>query len=473
MLSFLTLATITVGALGQSPGNGISKQTYATTDPQASFTWFAKYLPIHCGDPVQMCNSSDADCGQKGRANLCSEASNVTCTGNAMNSFMFHMVNTSARPSGKHTVAEVEAIFDEKMSAAFATRRYDAFMDFSVAFWAPDLDIYISLLSADGVPFLVLTWKDNTGTTYYSLIIHGPHTQVVVELISRQKPAAEPEAHFVQDHTVRYTSGIFYEMGVGPNQHQYPVSSNRLRPLCVSKATSDMSQINQFYEQALLATQEWNVSYPDGTHISYWNPGFADMADKMQVRFVQRNSSWTTSSLSVKQLEGWKFSGHDMVTNVHNNSANIICGFDKWYDNHYAIDGGKASLNEYKSAFDSYDNGKGWPYYQAWGGAPGPENIYVVDPTGDAIQLDSGWEAGTAPAGVAGDALGTMCSQANCKAGQRPTPAACTTALASRCPGLSLQNSKCSDCVYTADTWAFLSQKDCLNSDVVAYCVGQ
>ena len=50
----------------------------------------------------------------------------------------------------------------------------------------------------------------------------------------------------------------------------------------------------------------------------------------MQVRFVQRNSSWTTSSLSVKQLEGWKFSGHDMVTNVHNNSANIICGFDKW-----------------------------------------------------------------------------------------------------------------------------------------------
>lgn len=114
---------------------------------------------------------------------------------------MFHMVNTSARPAGEHTVAEVEAIFDEKMNAAFEAKRYDAFMDYSVAFWAPDLERYISALSGDNVPYLVLSWKDNTDTQYYSLIIHGPHTQVVVELISREKPASE--ANYVLDPTVR------------------------------------------------------------------------------------------------------------------------------------------------------------------------------------------------------------------------------------------------------------------------------
>ena len=143
------------------------------------------------------------------------------------------------------------------------------------------------------------------------------------------------------------------------------------------------------------------------------------------------------------------------------------------YDNHYGIDGSQTSLTKYKEAFDKYDAGKGWPYYQAWGGAPGPENIYVADPTGDAIQLDSGWDAGTTPAGVAGDALGTMCSQGNCKAGQRPTPDACTTALAARCPGLSMKNAECSDCVYSQDVWKQLVTSSCINSDVVAYCVGQ
>ena len=63
------------------------------------------------------------------------------------------------------------------------------------------------------------------------------------------------------------------------------------------------------------------------------------------------------------------------------------------------VDGGTLTLDPYKAAFDQH----GWRYYHAWGGAPGPENIYVVDPTGDSIQLDGAWTGG-APAGVAGDA---------------------------------------------------------------------
>lgn len=63
-------------------------------------------------------------------------------------------------------------------------------------------------------------------------------------------------------------------------------------------------------------------------------------------------------------LEAIKFSGHDWVhDNKGNLSANCICGFDKWYDNHYGIDGGMYSFDEYKVAFDQWD----WAYYHVWG----------------------------------------------------------------------------------------------------------
>ena len=66
---------------------------------------------------------------------------------------------------------------------------------------------------------------------------------------------------------------------------------------------------------------------------------------------------------------------HDIVhDNTANASANMICGVDKWYDNHWAIDGGVTTLAQYKRNFDAF----GWHYYHAWGGGMGPENLYVV-----------------------------------------------------------------------------------------------
>lgn len=71
--------------------------------------------------------------------------------------------------------------------------------------------------------------------------------------------------------------------------------------------------------------------------------------------------------MSVAALEAVNFAGQDIVhDNAKNLTANVICGFDKWYDNHYAIDGATASLDDYmyKARFDKRD----WPYYHAWGG---------------------------------------------------------------------------------------------------------
>lgn len=454
------LALAAIVATAQRPGDGISKQTYAATDPQASITWLARYLPIQCGDSTDMCNSSDAKCGQKGRVNLIPEDSSASEFPPAWSSFMFHQVNTSARPSGPTTVAQVEAVFDEKMGAAFQAQRYDSFMDYSVAFWASDLDTYLTKFLADKVPFLPLAWKDEKGTAYYSVIFQSPHTQVIVELLTSAKPTAVTA--LVQDSTLRYPSSIFSNMNATTK-----VAADRLRPLAVSKATSDMDALIDFYKDALGASIDHNISYPDGTRYVVFNPGFSSMQGKMSVRFVYRPASMTTKSLSVKQLEDIKFAGHDWAHDDKGNlTANCICGFDKWYDNHYGIDGASMSLDEYKANFDR----RGWAYYHAWGGAPGPENVYVVDPTGESIQLDSSW-SGSPPPGVSGDALGTMCSQGNCKAAFPATPAACATALSKLCPGLGLQDSVCADCVYDTTKHSELKKAGCMNSDMVSYCV--
>ena len=160
--------------------------------------------------------------------------------------------------------------------------------------------------------------------------------------------------------------------------------------------------------------------------------------------------------------------------NAKNESANIICGFDKWYDNHFGFGGDNRSLDEFRAAFEA----RGWHYWHAWGGLnqntshPGPQNVYVVDPTGDAVQIDSAWEHGPPP-GVAGDALQSQCSQGNCKAASRPTPPACSAALAKACPALGLKYNRCADCVYGAAAWHAIKAAGCLNADAVAYCVGE
>jgi hypothetical protein len=196
------------------------------------------------------------------------------------------------------------------------------------------------------------------------------------------------------------------------------------------------------------------------------------MEGHMAIRAVERTAPDPGSgagAVTVKQLERMKFAGHDWVhDNAANATANLICGFDKWYDNHYGIDGGALSLNQYMDNFDK----RGWPYYHGWAGdGIGPENMYAVDPTGDAIQLDSMWDAGTAPPGMSGDALQSMCTQGNCML--RAAPAQCSSALQKLCPGLSLKGGECTECTYVPHAFGALKEAGCRNADLVTYCIGK
>ena len=48
--------------------------------------------------------------------------------------FGIHTVNTSARPSGSMSNADVEALESGKLEAAFQAQKYGSFMDFAAVF---------------------------------------------------------------------------------------------------------------------------------------------------------------------------------------------------------------------------------------------------------------------------------------------------------------------------------------------------
>ena len=102
-------------------------------------------------------------------------------------------------------------MFDARMSRSFATQRYNPYMDMSLGVWVGDLDPYAQRLAAGGVSFLTLGHKDDSGRQLFSIIIHAPHTQAVVELISDSPPhGLDP----TPDTSVRVTAANLRDMGV-------------------------------------------------------------------------------------------------------------------------------------------------------------------------------------------------------------------------------------------------------------------
>merc|ERR1712113_253356 len=61
---------------------------------------------------------------------------------------------------------------------------FDAWMDFNVGLYTTNLDSYIKSLEADNVPYMGAFWKTSTGDKLYSLFVHVPATQMIIELIS-------------------------------------------------------------------------------------------------------------------------------------------------------------------------------------------------------------------------------------------------------------------------------------------------
>ena len=186
--------------------------------------WMEKYLPVitssdSCEGAADDWLGVDNDC-------VCSTANETLETvaqGRVQlygdRGFGLHLVNTSFKlTTGGLSVAAVEAVFEERLNDM---AHFDAYMDYSVAFYAPPtgpraLDAFVEAFDADNVSYYPYThrvcmpaaavaratakrpalssasilryrWTNGTSgnaSTFYGLFVHVPSSMLVVELMS-------------------------------------------------------------------------------------------------------------------------------------------------------------------------------------------------------------------------------------------------------------------------------------------------
>jgi hypothetical protein len=334
------------------------------------------------------------------------------------------------------------------LQTGFEAGIYDSFMDYSLVLYASSLDTYVAAFEADNVPHLMLRWNDDLGQLWYSLIVQVARSQLVLELVSGQVPNSTG-AHLMDDGLQRLPASIFASAEV----HAKPLGV--LTPLAVSRATASIEAVHDFYTNDLFSAVNHTQSLGDVTMKAYMMPGASAL-----MRFIQRPASATAPGFTVADLEAAKHAAHTMAM------KDAFCGVDKWIDNHVALDQSEYNLDAFKANFDSHGI-----KYHVFGDCtnsskPGPgTNMYVVDPTGDSVQLDGHWVS--CPEGGSGDALQNPCSQGVCT--QFTPLAECSQQLSSLCASVEKQDDACTDCAYLQ--WETLASVGCTNADVVNYCV--
>ena len=154
-----------------------------------------------------------------------------------------------------------------------------------------------------------------------------------------------------------------------------PPGEDYLIIAAISKATSDIETISHYYTEILQADFDYLYSDSD-TGLTMKTFRLPEAA--MPIRFVQRtDTSSYANTFGVKDLENAKNSAHEA------SYTSPSCGFDQYMDNHF-------DLTQYEVAVDTFTDlltteGNKWHCSRVGFGSL---DVYAVEPTGDAIQLD-------------------------------------------------------------------------------------
>ncbi|KAK7241875.1 hypothetical protein SO694_00019345 [Aureococcus anophagefferens] len=212
----------------QAMGDGVSKYTLPCNAPEAPMQWMEKYLPVitssdSCEGAADDWLGVDNDC-------VCSTANETLETvaqGRVQlygdRGFGLHLVNTSFKlTTGGLSVAAVEAVFEERLNDM---AHFDAYMDYSVAFYAPPtgpraLDAFVEAFDADNVSYYPYRWTNGTSgnaSTFYGLFVHVPASMLVIELMSnasagvprrvpRDREISDARADYLANQTLKVVS---------------------------------------------------------------------------------------------------------------------------------------------------------------------------------------------------------------------------------------------------------------------------
>jgi len=371
-------------AAAQSPGNGISKSTYSCDDPITGWKFLMKYFPVatapdECANNICSCPATSTQPAwqiQQGRVYTKSSAEENPSPGSG---FGMHLVNVSAHvQTGGKTTAEVEAIFATKLGDMSA---FDSFMDYNIAHYTKDLSGYTKAFDADKVHYFPASFTVN-GSTWHSVFVQVPKSNMILELISDQKSPAfltsRDSSKPLTELEARLTDRAIDQIMTDKANGLYDSSTGSvLSPLVVNRAASAdiWDKLKTFYVTGMKTTQTKDVKGTDMSKMCFLWTGA-----KVDVCFTKRADSATKGDFKVGDFS-------TMLNKVHATVLkNPDCGNDKWEDNHYAIDNHPGKTTTSADYIIEYiDANPDLFYYCA---SDSKQIHYVFDPTGWGIQLD-------------------------------------------------------------------------------------
>jgi len=364
---FLPFAFLTALGNGQGMGNGISKHTWAASDPISCSNWFTTYLPTEEEFHPGCEDNNHCPCATQGRVHTQKHTQDKQPPPPRDMGFGLHAINCTYHPYGELSIADMELKFQEKFGDF---SHYDAFMDYNMGLWANNLDPFVQKFQEDEIPFMALKWMSE-GKEYYSILANACG-YILIELMSDTISVLDTET-MMEDPHQRMTFSQW-------NSDLEP--DNYITPIRVSRAISTAGMVDRFYLDILGSEQVYQETYEDGVTVQEIKPPNS----KVHIQFWSGRQ--TSEDFTVADYENYVNSVHEDVM------VSGVCGFDQWIDNHIAIDHHSSpTLDEVAEIFEA----EGY-YYHWWkieiGGPPSQPppgdmyQIYAADETGWGVQLD-------------------------------------------------------------------------------------
>ncbi|KAJ1444645.1 hypothetical protein M885DRAFT_503097 [Pelagophyceae sp. CCMP2097] len=380
-------------ALGAYVGHGVSKTTYAASDPWAGRAFLLKYLPV--AEATDDCPGAVCKCGGAGglwtivqgrvALDVAAEADQISP------GFGLHLVNVSARStSGGVGLEDVEAAFAARVGAM---ANYDAFVDYNVGLLTPDLARYTDCFDADGVRYCAFSWNA-AGANWSSAAVLVPGTHMVVELIGPAPAGAAAPRRTAAVRHMRLGDG---QAASALRHLAAAASADYLAAVRVSRATANLTRVDSFYRGAFGVEP---VAEMGNRHCFR-----LETADSTDVCYTEHAED-SKAPLSVSAFEAEMHAAHLSLL-----SGRPGCGLDKRLDDHFAFD---SSLHGSTAAGDAVvayiAKTPGQLYFCDARGLQ-----YIIDPTGWGIQLDMPFSKQPAGCAVSRPASGNpACALGTC-----------------------------------------------------------
>lgn len=352
-------------AFGQGPGHGISKSTYAASDALRTGDWLLKYLP--CYESTDDCSNRQCTCGTQGRVQL------------SGNNFGIHTVyapgneGNREKANGGKTLQEIEQIWH----AGIGELRQTLDTSVNARGWCDNrlalmssgsLDTFISAFKDGGENYHTGTFSSN-GQSYYSVLVHIPMSQVVLEIQSASCSICSSLALAGYPHDSHMEDHIHVHAMKGDSDE-----AATLEPVRISRAVASVDEIVSFYKSIFQVNPVSQTTASDGTKTVQIQ---VMSTATVLLQFVERpgqtgqSSQWFASLLNSTNIEYMGTGGQPSGC------------WPIWGDNHAALDQRQTDVGVFYKRWSQ----SGYPLWMH--DTPmGVPHMYAQDPSGWQIQFD-------------------------------------------------------------------------------------